>query len=168
MSLLRQQAIIQIARFMGPTWGSMNLAIRVPTSLFIKFSAAGWHCWEQWIGKRHKYNLRHLIFKFTTKISLNMLANDQRLLAICMYAYDVFRTSNYFAGPASPQSCRSCWPTVFPSKSQNWALFQYQGHLTNYVDSHYKEKMVIRPSYLDKGIKNTGKTASFLRKWPHG
>ena len=40
------------------------------------------------------------------------------------------------------------------------ALFQYKDRLSSYGDFHYKDKTVVRPSYLYYGNAYTGKSAS--------
>ena len=41
-----------------------------------------------------------------------------------------------------------------------WALFQYKKRLSRYEDFHYKDKTVVRPSYLYNGNSYAGRTAS--------
>ena len=47
---------------------------------------------------------------------------------------------------------------------ENWGVFwsvsQYKDRLSMYEDSHYKDKTVMRPSYLYDGNSYTGKTTS--------
>ena len=64
----------------------------------------------------------------------------------------------------------------FSTLRWNSAPFQYENSLSRYVDFHYKEKMVVRLSYLYNGNSHTGKTTSLYwngpqipanRKCPH-
>ena len=50
-----------------------------------------------------------------------------------------------------------------PMLGQTSGLFQYEDHIFTCKDSHYKDKIVVRPAYLyDLGITNKNNTATSL------
>ena len=51
-------------------------------------------------------------------------------------------------------------------KHSTWALFQYKDHLSRYSDSHYKDKMVMKPSNLYNWNFYYGRTASLYWDTP--
>ena len=65
-------------------------------------------------------------------------------------------------------SCRSIKTVWILTMGRSWptqrALFQYKDHLSRYGYFHYKDKTVVRPSYLYKGNSYTGKTGSLYRR----
>ena len=53
------------------------------------------------------------------------------------------------------------WSTVYISRD----LWQYKDQLSWYGDSHYKDEMVVRPSYLYNGNQITRKTGLYTYQW---